>query len=49
MKQELKKISWPTFGTAVKLSLIAITLSVIVGALSYAVDTGVISIFRAFF
>ena len=46
---EIKKISWPTFGKAVKLSLVAIGLSVLIGTGCYGVDALVIMVTKLLF
>lgn len=46
---EFKKISWPTFGRAVKLCLIAIGMSAVIGIGCYGIDALVIACTKLFF
>ena len=44
--KEYKKITWPSFKKASKLALIAVLVSLAVGAFSLAIDTGMAELIK---
>lgn len=49
MKNVLSKINWPTFREAAKLSAVAITVALVVGAFCWVIDSAVIALTKVIF